>query len=487
MVYPQLFLNEDDQQSALRRAQQDQAMQSASGQFSSSYAPQQQQYRGYNHSAATTSNVANATALLQQQIQQLQSLQQQQQHQQQQQNNYFDVQRAEDILAAAAVGMSSNAIGMNNHHHHHLQSQMLGGGTTASSSQQGLHFSTLMEQQMQQLQQQQQQMQMQQVMSTMMNSPSMTGFTSNDLQRAMAMSSSMNSQLLQSRLAAAAAASHHQTGLLNQGHQGAFDPYLAKNLQTGSIHELLNQQPQVDHSLDFSTHQQRLKRRRSSASTSGTMSPLHKRSFVPGGNNNGLAMPFEMKLSGDMAAMEDVAQNQRHFKDLEFMSKKSQRRSKSFPVKLMATLVENPNEHAVAWLPDGKSFVVVDPDSFVEAVLKKTFKQSKYASFVRKLHRWGFVRLTSGTGTDCFHHPLFQKNRMDMVQKITCRPRAETASGKGSDNKQQAMMHQQHQLEEGPPSLQGVEKFFRGRDDVAPTHSMLTIPGEIKDETQLEG
>jgi len=486
MVYPQLFLNEDDQQSALRRAQQDQAMQSASGQFSSSYAPQQQQYRGYNHSAATTSNVANATALLQQQIQQLQSLQQQQQHQQQQQNNYFDVQRAEDILAAAAVGMSSNTIGMNNHHHHHLQSQMLGGGTTASSSQQGLHFSTLMEQQMQQLQQQQQQMQMQQVMSTMMNSPSMTGFTSNDLQRAMAMSSSMNSQLLQSRLAAAAA-SHHQTGLLNQGHQGAFDPYLAKNLQTGSIHELLNQQPQVDHSLDFSTHQQRLKRRRSSASTSGTMSPLHKRSFVPGGNNNGLAMPFEMKLSGDMAAMEDVAQNQRHFKDLEFMSKKSQRRSKSFPVKLMATLVENPNEHAVAWLPDGKSFVVVDPDSFVEAVLKKTFKQSKYASFVRKLHRWGFVRLTSGTGTDCFHHPLFQKNRMDMVQKITCRPRAETASGKGSDNKQQAMMHQQHQLEEGPPSLQGVEKFFRGRDDVAPTHSMLTIPGEIKDETQLEG
>ena len=49
------------------------------------------------------------------------------------------------------------------------------------------------------------------------------------------------------------------------------------------------------------------------------------------------------------------------------------------------------------------------------------------------------------------------------------------------------VMHQQHQLEEGPPSLQGVEKFFRGRDDVAPTHSMLTIPGEIKDETQLEG
>ena len=80
------------------------------------------------------------------------------------------------------------------------------------------------------------------------------------------------------------------------------------------------------------------------------------------------------------------------------LKKEKKKRAKTFPEKLMEALMEHSDEEAVAWLPDGKSFVIVNPDMFCEDVLSNVFKVSKYASFVRKLHRWGFVRLTSGTG-----------------------------------------------------------------------------------------
>jgi len=195
----------------------------------------------------------------------------------------------------------------------------------------------------------------------------------------------------------------------------------------------LNKPPGVDS--DLATHQQRLKRRRSSMSSNDSVDPLATKT---GG--------LQYFKSSDPSSMLP-----------QLPKKKSQKRSKSFPVKLMTTLMEHPHEDAVAWLPDGKSFVVVHPDAFCDVVLKKAFKECKYASFVRKLHRWGFVRLTSGTGTDCFHHPLFQRHRMDMVSRIVCTPRETTAI---ADPKKQRQLA----LEQGQPSLQGVEKFFRGTE-----------------------
>jgi len=64
------------------------------------------------------------------------------------------------------------------------------------------------------------------------------------------------------------------------------------------------------------------------------------------------------------------------------------KRAKSFPEKLMQGIMDYADEEAVAWLPDGKSFVIVNPDLFCDEVLNKIFKESKYASFVRKLHRY---------------------------------------------------------------------------------------------------
>jgi hypothetical protein len=134
------------------------------------------------------------------------------------------------------------------------------------------------------------------------------------------------------------------------------------------------------------------------------------------------------------------------------------KRKKTFPEKLMQALIDYGNDETVAWLPDGKSFVVVNPDFFCSAVLSKAFKEAKYASFVRKLHRWGFVRLTSGTGTDCFHHPQFQRNGKDLVSAILCVPRG----GDEKNSTDTICATITRPIDTKPPSLSGVEKFIKG-------------------------
>lgn len=57
-------------------------------------------------------------------------------------------------------------------------------------------------------------------------------------------------------------------------------------------------------------------------------------------------------------------------------------------------------EYCIAWLPDGKSFVIRNPDSFTRQVLPKYFKATKFQSFTRKLYRWGFRQVNRGIGPD---------------------------------------------------------------------------------------
>ena len=146
----------------------------------------------------------------------------------------------------------------------------------------------------------------------------------------------------------------------------------------------------------------------------------------------------------------------------------------------MEAITENYDENLVAWLPDGKSFVVVDPPRFVDDVLSNTFKGGKYTSFIRKLNRWGFTRLISGTGMDCFYHALFQRDRPDLCELITSGNANDDALGVDPD------------LLGDKPSLAGIEKFFRSKgklksdDDTQEvnTASEVNAPDETQEETK---
>ena len=85
-------------------------------------------------------------------------------------------------------------------------------------------------------------------------------------------------------------------------------------------------------------------------------------------------------------------------------------------------------DHCVAWLTDGKSFVIRNPDGFTRRVLPKFFKATKFSSFTRKLYRWGFRQVNRGIGPDdpiIFGNEFFQRDRAELMVKM----RSVTAAG----------------------------------------------------------
>lgn len=88
-------------------------------------------------------------------------------------------------------------------------------------------------------------------------------------------------------------------------------------------------------------------------------------------------------------------------------------------------------EGIVVWLPDGKSFRIINPKEFTATILPLHLKEAKYSSFKRKMHRWGFehvrdVEVTTSRGAKCFglettfSHKFFQKGRPHLLERMAC-------------------------------------------------------------------
>jgi HSF-type DNA-binding len=84
--------------------------------------------------------------------------------------------------------------------------------------------------------------------------------------------------------------------------------------------------------------------------------------------------------------------------------------------------------YCVAWLEDGMSFVIRNPDEFTRSVVPKFFKPTKFSSFTRKLYRWGFRQVNRGIGPDdpiIFGNEYFQRDNLELMSKM----RSITAAG----------------------------------------------------------
>jgi len=99
-------------------------------------------------------------------------------------------------------------------------------------------------------------------------------------------------------------------------------------------------------------------------------------------------------------------------------------RKKVFPEVLHDLLTFASEDSSVAnivmWLPSGAAFVIFEPQKFEQLVLPKFFPQSRYASFTRKLNRWGFRQISKGPDRGAFHHDLFRRDSPQMCLQMTC-------------------------------------------------------------------
>lgn len=78
-----------------------------------------------------------------------------------------------------------------------------------------------------------------------------------------------------------------------------------------------------------------------------------------------------------------------------------------FPLKLHAVLANPRYHHVICWLPDGKSWKVIDSFLLERFVISRYFCHAKYSSFMRQVNGWGFARRSSrrgpGKGKSYFH------------------------------------------------------------------------------------
>jgi HSF-type DNA-binding len=95
--------------------------------------------------------------------------------------------------------------------------------------------------------------------------------------------------------------------------------------------------------------------------------------------------------------------------------------SKIFPQRLMEILHDSSNHDSIAWLPHGKSFIIVDRQKFCNSTLPKYFRKTKFTSFTRKLNRWNFSRVTRGPEIGAYYNEFFRKDNEALCTQMYCK------------------------------------------------------------------
>jgi len=93
--------------------------------------------------------------------------------------------------------------------------------------------------------------------------------------------------------------------------------------------------------------------------------------------------------------------------------------SEHFPERLHRMLIDleqEGNTDIVSFYSHGRAFGVHDMDRFVNEIMPKYFKQSKWNSFARQLNLYGFVRMASGPDAGGYYHELFLKGRPSLCR-----------------------------------------------------------------------
>ena len=87
----------------------------------------------------------------------------------------------------------------------------------------------------------------------------------------------------------------------------------------------------------------------------------------------------------------------------------------------MSILCNEKYNNIISWSTDGRGFMIKKKRIFSDEILPIYFSRNlKYASFIRRLSRWGFQRIRRGPNMGLYHHPLFRKDNFELCLKMHC-------------------------------------------------------------------
>lgn len=119
---------------------------------------------------------------------------------------------------------------------------------------------------------------------------------------------------------------------------------------------------------------------------------------------------------------------------------KKKGRKGAFPKKLLqmlADLEKEQRQDIASFLPHERSFAIHKPREFVNTIMPKYFRMSRFSSFQRQLNLYNFHRVTEGPERGSYHHPLFMKGRYDLcsvMKRTKIKGVAKTKKEGGDEN-----------------------------------------------------
>jgi hypothetical protein len=99
---------------------------------------------------------------------------------------------------------------------------------------------------------------------------------------------------------------------------------------------------------------------------------------------------------------------------------------------MLEDMAGSESQNFVSWQPHGKAFRVHQPEMFTEMIIPRYFKQTKYKSFQRQLHLYGFRRICKGLDKGAYYHTLFIRNKKSMSLRMI-RQRIKGTAGSNND------------------------------------------------------
>lgn len=157
----------------------------------------------------------------------------------------------------------------------------------------------------------------------------------------------------------------------------------------------------------------------------------------------------------------------------------SRRRKPNFAEKLYAVLNNQSCRHAIAWLPSGRSFCIIDQEEFVKSVLPKYFREAKFESFQRRLKRWNFKKIyTTGAQQILFSHDMFHRDRPDLCKLMSGRgdkaTACKTAAARGSKASSVSLEPQDQQVKARTVMLLQQAEALEQKEAIQKRASLLT-------------